>query len=520
MSREAWYDDKTIFQGYVKDNQDPMMLGRVRVVPLFERYQDSLPEDWQEERDKWTSKDPFIFLPLLPYYINQVPKNNEYVNIFYYNKAERLDNSKFYIQGPITRPQNNFKEEYTNSLSMLASGEFFKPANSIKDRNSGLTNPKVFGIYAEPGDNAIMGRGTSDIIVKENEVLVRAGKLDPLLSSSADFNLPVPNDKRSFLQISTFDLEKVDNPPKTVTSTEIIPTEVKNLVEWEITNPSTTGTTYDGNVKLYSLKKTPETLSNKIFLDSDLTQSINTKLFELTFTGLTKENSINFINQFIQGVNNGKININGYLSYPSQNGSNLENQFPFVFRPTQKTTKIYFGSTIDSGVSGLTEFNTILDFYSKIKLSPANKEFGFGLVWVQNVLGQQETLKVSTVNTSTYTSKPVTYGAMGGDFIYLLSHKSVIPTKGDPIDLKGTLYGIPQPKFTDEIINKTDPMVRGDQLMILLNEIVKFLMSHVHPFPGLNPINEGYKNGASAKKIDELIKQADKTILNQNIRIN
>ena len=116
MSQEAWYNDKTIFQGYVKDNQDPMMLGRVRVVPLFEKYQDSLPEDWQEERDKWTSKDPFIFLPLLPYYINQVPKNNEYVNIFYYNKGERLDNSKFYIQGPITRPQNNFKEEYTKLL--------------------------------------------------------------------------------------------------------------------------------------------------------------------------------------------------------------------------------------------------------------------------------------------------------------------------------------------------------------------------------------------------------------------
>lgn len=520
MSQGAWYDSKTIFQGYVKDNQDPMMLGRVRVVPLFERYQDSLPEDWQEERDKWTPKDPFIFLPLLPYYINQVPKNNEYVNIFYYNKSERLDSSKFYIQGPITRPQNNFKEEYTNSQSMLASGEFFKPANSLKDKTTGLTDPKVFGIYAEPGDNAIMGRGTSDIVVKENDVLIRAGKLDPLQSSSADFNLPVPNDKRSFLQISTFNLEKVENPPKTVTKLELIPKEVSNLVEWEITNLETTGTTYDGNVKLYSLKKTPETLSNKIFLTSDLTQFINTKLFELSFTGLTKEDSISFINQFIQGVNNGKININGYTSYPSQNGSNLENQFPFVFRPSKNNTDIFLGNTIDNGVSGLTQFNTIVDLYPKIKLSPANKENGFGLVWVQNILGQQETPKTSTIESSTYQSNPVTYGAMGGDFIYLLSHKSVIPTKGDPIDLKGTLYGIPQPKFTDEIINKTDPMVRGDQLMILLNEIVKFLLSHVHPFPGLNPINEGYQNGASAKKIDELIKQADKTILNQNIRIN
>ena len=65
MSQEAWYQDKTIFPGYVKDNQDPMMLGRVRVTPLFEKYQDSLPDNWVEETDKWTSRDPFIFLPLL-----------------------------------------------------------------------------------------------------------------------------------------------------------------------------------------------------------------------------------------------------------------------------------------------------------------------------------------------------------------------------------------------------------------------------------------------------------------------
>jgi hypothetical protein len=280
-----------------------------------------------------------------------------------------------------------------------------------------------------------------------------------------------------------------------------------------------TGTTYDGNVKLYSIKKTPETLSNKIFLDTDLTQFINTKLFELSFTGLTKDDSINFINQFIQGVNNGKININGYMSYPSQNGSNLEDQFPFIFRPTKNTTNTYLGATIDSGVSGLTSFNIIVDFFSKIKLSPANKEFGFGLVWDKNVLGQQETLKTSTIESSSYKSNPVTYGALGGDFLYLLSHKSVIPTKGDPIDLKGTLYGIPQPKFTDEIINKTDPMVRGDQLMDLINLIVKFLVSHVHAFPGLAPVPVG-TDGTSSQDIIQKLLDADKTILNQNIRIN
>ena len=209
-----WFKNKTLFPGYVNDNKDPMMLGRVRVVPTSERYTDSLPEDWNEENDKWTEKDPYIFLPLLPYYINQVPKEKEFVNLIYYDKRERLDASKFYIQGPITRPQNNFKEEWTNSQSMMASGEFFKQANQLRDRKTGITDPKVYGIYPEPGDNSILGRGTSDVVVRENHVLIRSGKLDPIKSSSADFNIPVPNDKRSFLQISTSPLEKIKGEPK------------------------------------------------------------------------------------------------------------------------------------------------------------------------------------------------------------------------------------------------------------------------------------------------------------------
>ena len=366
-----WFKNKTIFPGYVKDNKDPMMLGRVRVVPTLERYDDSLPKNpdgttKDESEYKWTKDDPFIFLPLLPYYINQVPKENEFVNLIYYDKRERLDSNKFYIQGPITRPQNNFKEDWKNSQSMLATGEFFKPANELRDRKTGITDPKVYGIYPEPGDNALLGRGTADVVVKENEVLIRAGKLDPNKSSSADFNIPVPNDKRSFLQISTYGLEKIKGEPKQITEYIKESRQVKNLIEWEITNLSTTGTTFDGNIKLYSLIPVPQTLSNQIHLTSDLDSFKGTTLYELNFTGKTSDESLTIINDFIKGVNIGKINIDGYLSYPSQDGVNIENQFPFVFTPSKDNTERFLNSDIDIP-SGLTQFNNIVNFYSKIK---------------------------------------------------------------------------------------------------------------------------------------------------------
>ena len=478
MNQEAWFQNKTIFPGYVKDNKDPMMLGRVRVVPLFERYNDSLPENWDEENDKWTSKDPFICLPLLPYYVNQVPKEEEYINIFFYDKRERLDTSKFYIQGPITKPE-------------------------------------VFGIYPEPGDNAILGRGSSDLIVRDDYVLMRSGKLNPLTSQSADFNIPQKNDKRSFVQVSTFGLEKVNTGSTTVTTTKIIPKQVRNLVEWEITNLSTTGSTFDGNIKLYSLKDEPETQSDKIFISTDLTNFINTKLYELKFTGLTVDDSVSVINQFIQGVNGGKINVSGYTSYPAQDGLNLENQFPFYFRPTKNNSTFLESGNPNNVVSE----QNLLKFFNKIKLSPANAVGGYSLIWEQNVVGQQPTFQRETVEGSIYNQTPVTYAAMGGDFLYFLSHKSdAIPSK-TKIDLQGTLYGIDQNKFTKELLNQTDAMVRGDQLIELLDLIVKFLVSHVHAFPGLPPIPVG-TDGTSTEDILQKILNANTTILNQNIRIN
>jgi hypothetical protein len=513
--------EKLIYQGYVINDQDPLMLGRIRAIPIDEIESDLLPEDWNPEKDIWTERDPLIYLPLLPYYVSQVPKVNEYIHIFYYNKTQVVDNTKFYIQGPITRPQNNSFEDWHNSESMLASGVFLKQANQIKDPLSLEVKAEAKGIYPEPGDNALLGRGTADVVVKENDVLIRAGK--NVSTQTQGFNIPTPRLNRSFLQISNFDLEKVEKDPIKKTLLLNKPQLVKKLVEWEVTEEiqitgftsggGITGSTfYNGNIKLYSLLPKDQTKTTVINMDTPLDEYKSGPEYTLEFTGQTLENGVKIINQFINGINNGKINVQGYQQFPFENDTQLTDQFPFYFRPTK--------NNIDKLAStGATNFNMVNNFFRKIKLLPSDKQFGSVLVWSKNIIGEQLTPQTTTLRQSVYNPNPVSYGTLAADFVYFLSHKSDIPSKQKIVlEPKETLYGIPQQIFTENIINNTDPMVRGNELMKLLTLIVNFLASHVHNINEA-PIQIGV-DGTQLSEIYKILQDADNSILNQNIRLN
>jgi hypothetical protein len=514
-------DNKIIYQGFVVNNQDPLMLGRIRAVPINEIEADILPINWNEEKDIWTERDPLIYLPLLPYYISQVPKIDEYIHIFYYNKTQVIDNTKFYIQGPITRPQNNNYEIWHNAEAMLASGEFLKQANNIKDPLTFEPKGQSKGIYPEPGDNAILGRGTSDVIVKENDVLIRAGK--NIRSQTAEFNLPTPRQNRSFLQISLYDQEKKELDPIKKRVFLNKPQLVKKLIEWDITDEfiltgftsggGVTGTTtYNGNIKLYSLLPKDQTKTTEIDMTTPLDSFKSGPEYVLDFTGKTLDEGVRIINQFINGVNQGKINVDGYTQFPLENDTKLEKQFPFYFRPSK--------DSIDKlSSTGSTDFNMINNFFRRIKLLPSDRQFGSVLVWSKNVVGEQLTLQQETLKQSVYTPNPVSYGTIASDFVYLLSHKSDIPSKQKiNLEPKETLYGISQEYFTEQILPNTDPMVRGNELMKLLTLIVNFLASHVHNINEA-PIPIG-TDGTQLEDIRKILQDADNSILNQNIRIN
>src|SRR5210317_2612061 len=118
------------FEGRVIDNNDPMMLGRLRVKPESDNDEELTksakgfnPNSIRPDVDgPWSSKDPYLFLPLLPVFINPIPKVGEYVHLFYQFRGTRTTKNKFYVQGPFSTPLNLNLESLDNSKTFLDSG--------------------------------------------------------------------------------------------------------------------------------------------------------------------------------------------------------------------------------------------------------------------------------------------------------------------------------------------------------------------------------------------------------------
>jgi hypothetical protein len=155
--------------------------------------------------------------------------------------------------------------------------------------------------------------------------------------------------------------------------------------------------------------------------------------------------------------------------------------------------------------------------YKGIKLNPALKG-GYGLIYAKNKVGIPKTVVKKTLNESQYINNETTYGALGSDSLFLLSHKSQIPGKGK-INFDNTLYGISAEKFADEIIPKTSSLVRGEELLELINMIVRFLVTHTHAYPGLPPTTKT-QDGSTVDKLLTELQNAVTKILNGNIRLN
>jgi hypothetical protein len=190
--------------------------------------------------------------------------------------------------------------------------------------------------------------------------------------------------------------------------------------------------------------------------------------------------------------------------------------FPIYYRPTNEMYSLIISqpTTINSQIT-ISNLNKI---FKKIKLNTNSFSSGYGLIYKKDSDEYPYETTETSVLSEKYGDKSVTFASMGGDKMALLSHLSSIPGK-NKINFDGTLYGISNDVFTDEIVPNTSSMVRGEELLELLNLIVRFLITHTHAYPGLPPVPVT-QDGSNVTSILTEMQNAVNKILNDNIRIN
>ena len=262
-------ENKILFTGVVKHNQDPFNTGQVRIIPKDDEDIFSLMSDYYKRsgltekefynEDKsdinqnifYSNNDPFVYKQFSDSAISIQPDVGALCLLIYTNKSSNTGRrNQFYIPMPKHSIENLESENANKTEGGLAKGINYSFRRPLKNVNGEYNNKKSFGCFAEPQDNAIYGKGTTNVILKKNDVLIRAGSCLNLGTSSA----PDINTKMGFIQVSNFSGNKIKIPDNKVENSVPDTTPIAKVVEYEVTSGLDTQTDeYSGNVKIYNM---------------------------------------------------------------------------------------------------------------------------------------------------------------------------------------------------------------------------------------------------------------------------
>ena len=513
------YNNRIMYVGECIDNMDPMGLGRIRAILKTENTADreKSVNSTIGVAEKWGPKDPFVIRPLLPLFINTSPKNGEFIHLIYSNPDDKANRDKFYVAGVFSSLTNVNQEPYDSAVSESNLGSRNKQQKQLRNPSTGIefeSNNK--GVYSKPDDISIDGRGSADIIVKNNTVLLRAGKFNGTPSPNI---YPIGNDNRSFIQLTKYNKKTVYGDAEKLFKFKYRHKPIKFLVEYNISNPDNNSNAYTGGVYIYTLTPNERNGSQSFNLSTNVEGTKN--LYQkFDFLGLSVNDLTRLINKIINGVSERVIpdlsNITTSVTPlgPFKMTVAADSLFPIYFRPQES---LY--AKLNSDTSQTNEKLFIANLMAGVKVNPSDLSAGYGLIYDESKRGDVPfTPEKNIIIPEKEILLNNTASIMGGDYVYLLSHKSSKSATGK-IDLSDTLYGIEEYTLSDEIEPKTSSVVRGEELVELLNLIVQFVIGHVHPYHGMSPDGTS-TNGVTMDKLQEELRNANQKILNKYIRIN
>jgi len=285
---------------YSKDSRDTQTVPIIRigeVVSVIDSTKSGRIKVKITGIDDTETEDSLInCVPLLPKYLSILPKPGECVFVFQYennntNPTASFKTKRFWIGPLITQPTKLDGENYTDALSIF-------PYGYVK-----LKDPKIDdGAYGNDEDVTLQGRYNTDIIQKDRQIWLRAGKF--IEGANNEFN----SKDIGYIQLK-YGGEKLKR--------ETVDKEVINYI-----TPSPEIVIY---VKMKTILTTNEVLSNKLpeerYKESDVVRTElfievrNIKSGELIVgfedeTIVTRQSALNAATNFINANKGTKWQIN------------------------------------------------------------------------------------------------------------------------------------------------------------------------------------------------------------------
>jgi hypothetical protein len=226
-------------------------------------------------------------------------------------------------------------------------------------------------------------------------------------------------------------------------------------------------------------------------------------------------------------LNNGKIE---EVTEPiALSAKTISESFPFYYRPDQRMRDILKETPdLSLGPSAFVRKQNVQRMANGVNFTRnfSLEVTGDGLVSRKDKFGVSTKNEIKKISgNSEFINRKNSVSILGSNKIILVSQDSVIPGYS-PINMEvisdteeNTLYGYSDNQINNNLIPNTEPLVRGYKLKELLNLIVKFLVSHSHPYHQLTPSSDSY-GGVKIENIESALQKYDEEVLNQNIRIN
>lgn len=489
------------------DNLDPKGLNRIRIIRYSEY---NVGEKDKRKYTKWGDDDPYLASPFLPININLVPDVGQAVKIINYNPDKETLNTE-YIAGPFTKQFDLASQSFNQQLRYTTYGTANKESVDLYNPNGSYVDSKSEGSFAKPEDYSISGKYGSDVIFSEDGIQIRGGKFLSKEAASKStrkkmLEYPIMSKKSSNLYLRKF-AKKMVLEDNAIESIETSVSDLKYIVEYEVdslVNPTKI------NIFVYKILKNFGDISKTNYFNYSTPLPPEKKLINVENNNTSPTHVINLTNTDGRSI---AIEIRNLIYKLHENSLKTINSLysdddlhPFYFRPT-----LTFANEI------LSDSNKIELKYTILSNVVFHTYMQHGLVWSRlNIkVPQKLVTKKEKILKKLQNSTEQTFGAVTSDKIFLLSTDTNETEKVinfNDIDF----YSLTQEDYISKIQPNTYALVRGENLIKLLQAILKVLISHRH-----NPTEPFVQNGyPDFEDLVKLITTMENDILNKSIRLN